>query len=158
MRKIVLVLTAIRLIISCTDNNSSEILGTNFNINIVEFENIQGLWKLEKIQLENNGSEMSHLSEVTLEFQEHVNIVDKFFIEGNAVCNQYGGQITKLEKGSIKIVEFYTTEALCSDTASNEFEALYYELLSKAEKYMFDGTQLLLFSEDNTMIFNKLDK
>ncbi|WP_318310127.1 META domain-containing protein [Flagellimonas crocea] len=156
MKNFITLLVSLMLIISCNDDNESVISATNLNVSSNAFESIRGKWELVSIDSQNRDETIPPPTTVTLEFESDLNEELKFFLGGNASCNQYGGELLKLDNNTIDFVQLYATEALCPESSWNQFEAVYLEMLFNSMEYYLSNENLMLSNDGNILLFTKV--
>lgn len=156
MRNLITIMLTTCLIVSCSDDNESDVKITNLQVGADQFETLRGSWELERIESRSNEQTILPPSKVTLSFESDPNEEFVYFLEGNAICNQYGGELKKLLVSEIELVNLYATEKLCQEVQSNEFETKYFEILFQMTEYQRIEDTLVLSNNSNTLIFNTL--
>ena len=155
MKNFITLLVLLMLIISCNDDNESVISATNLNVSSNAFESIRGKWELLSLDSQKMDATIVPPTTVTLEFESDLNEELKFFLGGNASCNQYGGELLKLDNNTIDFVQLYATEALCPEPSWNEFEAVYFSMLFNSTEYSLSSESLTLANDRETLLFTK---
>ena len=113
-------------------------------------EELNGKWKL-------SGYKFSSDQEFSIEkMTVDLTITDGKRVGGNSGCNLYGGDITLLPEGKVKVGPLTATERFCDET-SGQFESLFTETLQNASVYsMKDG--VLTFAVGKTKNFLRFER
>ncbi|NAS29551.1 META domain-containing protein [Flavobacteriaceae bacterium R38] len=119
-------------------------------INTEQFEMLSGDWVLNTINL-SSGTELTPPSLVSISFSKEESDTVTYELNGVSTCNLYGGELLSLNNDKISFEELYSTDQLCEEELNN-FEATYFELLYRSERYTINNDQLILFIEDGVSI------
>jgi heat shock protein HslJ len=95
-------------------------------------DELNGKWKLTSYKF--SSDQGFPIEKMTVD----VTISENKRIGGNSGCNLFGGEITFLERGKIKIGPLTSTERFCDETAG-QFESLFTETLQNATEYSIKG-------------------
>jgi heat shock protein HslJ len=155
MKNLNTLLVSLMLLISCNEDNESVISATNLNVSSNAFESIRGKWELVRLDSQKMDASIVPPTTVTLEFESDLNEELKFFLGGNASCNQYGGELLKLDNNTIDFVQLYATEALCTEPGWNEFETVYFNMLFDSTEYSLSSERLTLANDKETLLFTR---
>jgi heat shock protein HslJ len=107
---------------------------------------VDTVWELQTIVTGDTARSLLAGSRITIEFEPDGRV------GGNAGCNTYGSTYILDEKG-LGFHIFTTTLMDCQDSQLMDQEALYLELLQKADSLSLEGDQLTISSDDGELIF-----